>query len=233
MKVIVGGISYYQCGSTWYQPGDTRGPDDVYRGEPAEVEGTRTKRSLLCMLVSVLTACSIGVAHGKDCQSVNFPEQMQIDGGALTLNGLGLRQATIFKVNVYVAALYVAKVSSDSHARLGSNTPKELILHFLHNVSDDDLKKAWEEGFEHNAKAQLSALQERIEMLKSWMADMQSGQRLTFIHKPGAGIQVEVNGTVKGLITGDDFATAFLSIWLGAHPPNPGLKSGLLGGACE
>ena len=34
----------------------------------------------------------------------------------------------------------------------------------------------------HNAKEQLSALHERIEMLKSGMADRQSGQRLTFIH---------------------------------------------------
>jgi hypothetical protein len=180
-----------------------------------------------------MTVYGIGVAHGKECKGVNFPEQVQIDGGTLTLNGLGLRQATVLKVNVYVAALYVAKVSSDPHALLGSHTPKELILHFLHNVGDDDLKKGWEEGFEHNAREQLSALKERIEMLKGWMTDMQSGQRLTFIHKPGAGLQVEVNGTVQGTIQGDDFATAFLSIWLGAHPPNPGLKSGLLGGACE
>jgi hypothetical protein len=190
------------------------------------------KRSLLFVLVSVLTMFGIGVAHSKECQGVNFPEQVQIDGSTLTLNGLGLRQATILKVNVYVAALYVAQVSSDPQALLGANTPKELILHFVHNVGDDDLKKAWEEGFEHNAKEQLAALHERIERLKGWMADMQSGQRLTFVHKPGAGLQVDVNGTVKGTITGDDFATAFLSIWLGAHPPNPGLKSGLLGGAC-
>jgi hypothetical protein len=188
--------------------------------------------SLLFVLVSMMTAFGMGVAHGKECQSVNFPEQVQLDGSTLTLNGLGLRQATIFKVNVYVAALYVAHVSSDALALLGSNTPKELILHFLHNVSDDELKKAWEEGFEHNAKEQLAALKERIAMLKSWMVDMKSGQRLTFIHKPGAGIQVEVNGTVKGMIKGDDFATAFLSIWLGPHPPNADLKSGLLGGAC-
>ena len=185
------------------------------------------------MLVSVLTACSIGVAHGKDCQGVNFPEQVQIDGGALTLHGLGLGQATIFKVNVSVAALSVANVSSVPHTRLGSNTPKELILHFLHNVSDDELKKAWEEGFVHNAKEQLLALHERMEILTSGMADMQSGQRLTFLHQPGAGIQVAVNGTVQGLITGDDFATALLSRWLGAHRPNSGLKSGLLGGAYE
>jgi hypothetical protein len=170
------------------------------------------KRSLLFVLVSVMTAFDVEVAHGKDCQSVNFPEQAQLDGSTLRLNGLGLRQATFLKVNVYVAALSVAHVSSDPQALLGSNTPKALILHFLHNVSDDDLKKAWEEGFEHNAKAQHAALHERIEMLKSWMVDMQSGQRLTFIHKPGVGIQVEVNGTVKGLIKGDDFATAFLAM---------------------
>jgi len=175
----------------------------------------------------------MGVAYGKDCQGVSFPEQVQVNGSTLTLNGLGLRQATFLKVNVYVAALYVAHVSSDVPALLASNTPKELILHFVHNVSDDELKKAWEEGFEHNAKAQLPALHERIEKLQSWMVDMQSGQRLTFIHTPGAGIQVDVNGTGKGTIPGDDFATAFLSIWLGAHPPNPNLKSGLLGGACE
>jgi hypothetical protein len=181
----------------------------------------------------MITAFGVEVAHSKECQGVNFPGQVQLDGGTLTLNGLGLRQATILKVNVYVAALYVAQVSSDAHALLGSNTPKELILHFVHNVSDDDLKKAWEEGFEHNAREQLSALKERIEMLKGWMADMQSGQRLTFIHKPGAGLQVDVNGTVQGTIPGDDFTTAFLSIWLGTHPPNPALKSGLLGGACE
>jgi hypothetical protein len=191
------------------------------------------KRSLLFMLISVMTVCSVGVAHGKECQGINFPEQVQLDGGTLTLNGLGLRQATIMKVNVYVAALYVANVSSDPHALLGSNTPKELILHFVHNVSDDDLKKAWEEGFVHNAKEQLPALKERIERLKGWMKDMQTGQRLTFIHTPGTGLQVEVNGTVQGMIKGDDFATAFLSIWLGPHPPNPDLKSGLLGGACE
>src|SRR5712664_4248546 len=111
--------------------------------------------SLLFVLVSVMTVCGVGVAHSKECQGVNFPEQVQLDGGTLTLNGLGLRQATFLKVNVYVAALYVANVSSDTHALLGSNTPKELILHFVHNASDDELKKAWEEGFEHNAKEQL------------------------------------------------------------------------------
>lgn len=105
-------------------------------------------------------------------------------------------------------------------------------LNFVRHASSTDLNEAWEEGFANNAKEQVPVLKERIEMLKGWMADMQSGQRLTFTHKPGAGIQVDVNGAVKGTIKGDDFAKTFLSIWLGGNLPNPGLKAGLLGGAC-
>lgn len=189
------------------------------------------KRNLLLMLLSVITAFGVGVAHSKACKDVNFPEQAQVEGSILTLNGLGLRQAMVLKVNVYVAALYVVKPSTDADAILAANTPKELILHFVRHVSSTDLNEAWEESFANNPKEQVPILQERIEMLKGWMTDMKSGQRLTFTHKPGAGIQVDVNGAVKSTSKGDDFAKAFLSIWLGANPLNPGLKAGLLGGA--
>ena len=81
------------------------------------------KRVLFWVLVS-LTALGVGAAHGKECKGMSFPEQMQSEGGALKLNGLGLRQATFLKVDVYVAALYVAQTSSDANAILKSNTPK-------------------------------------------------------------------------------------------------------------
>jgi hypothetical protein len=190
------------------------------------------RRSLPGVLVSVMIALGVGTVSGKECNGVNFSEQTQVQTSSLTLNGLGLRQATMLKVNVYVAALYVAQKSTDANAILASNTPKQLVLHFVRDVDGADLKKAWEEGFTNNTKAQMPALKERIEKLKAWMVDMKSGQKLIFTHKPGAGIEVDVNGTVKGTVEGDDFAKAFLAIWLGAKPPNPDLKAGLLGGAC-
>ena len=186
------------------------------------------------ILIPALLVASLGagVAHGKECKGVNFPDQVQVGGSNLTLNGLGLRQATAFKVNVYVAALYVTKTSTDANALLGANTPSELILQFVRNVGADDLRKGWSEGFEKNAKDQLPALKDRIAMVNGWMADVKTGERLTFIYQPGTGLQVNVNGAVKGTIKGDDFAKAFLSIWLGADPPNPEIKAGMLGGAC-
>ena len=146
----------------------------------------------------VIAALGTGFAEAKECKGVNFPDRAQVEGSNLTLNGLGLRQATAFKVNVYVAALYVAKPSNDPNVLLASNTPTELILQFVRNVGADDLRKGWSEGFEKNSKDQLPALKDRIATLNGWMADVKTGQRLTFIHTPGAGLQVDANGAVKG-----------------------------------
>jgi hypothetical protein len=190
---------------------------------------TLAREIFAAALVAALTAAP---ALGKECKGVSFPDKLDAAGTTLILNGLGPRQATAFRINVYVAALYLPKSSADANAILSSNTPKELILQFVRDVDAADLSKGWQEGFDKNAKSQLPALQDRIEKLKGWMADMKSGQRMIFVAKPAAGIEVNVNGAVKGTIEGDDFTKAFLSIWLGPEPPNAALKSGLLGGPC-
>ena len=185
-------------------------------------------RNLLLVSLGIILALGVAPAQGKECKGVSFPDQLQVDGRALALNGLGLRQATMLKVNVYVAALYVTKTSADANLLLGSSSPKQLVLQFLRNVSAAELNRAWDEGFDKR----LAPFKDYLETLKSWMADMKTGQRLTFVYRPGTGLEVDVNGAAKGTIKGDDFAKAFFSIWLGANTPNPGLKSGLLGGVC-
>jgi chalcone isomerase-like protein len=181
----------------------------------------------------LLLVLGSGVATARECKNVEFPDHLQVKSTDLTLNGLGIRKATILKVNVYVAALYVTTRSQDPQALADPNTPAELILHFVRNVGVGDLRNAWSEGFERAAKDQLPLLNARIAMLNSWMSDMKTGQRLTFVRIPGSGVQISVNGVAKGTITGDDFSRALFSIWLGPEPPNADLKKGLLGGPCE
>jgi hypothetical protein len=183
-------------------------------------------------LLSVFLAVASGAVQASECKGVDFPGHLQVGGNDLTLNGLGMRKATFLKVNVYVGALYVAHPAHDPQPLIDPGTPAELILHFVRNVGVGDLRDAWTEGFEKVAKDQMPALNARIATLRGWMSDMNTGQRLTFTRLPGAGIQVDVNGVLKGTIPGDDFARALMSIWLGPNPPNPELKSGLLGGPC-
>ena len=97
-------------------------------------------RNLLLTIVGALIAMGTDIAQAKECKGVNFPDQAQVEGSNLTLNGLGLRQATMLKVSVYVAALYTAKPSADPNAILGSDSPKELILQFVRDVGADDLE---------------------------------------------------------------------------------------------
>jgi long-chain acyl-CoA synthetase len=183
-------------------------------------------------LASLVLLSAFGAADARECKGITFPDHVQVKGTELTLNGLGMRKATILKVNVYVAALYVTHASRDPQPLIDPTTPAELTLHFVRNVGVGDLRNAWKEGFERVAKDQMPALAARVAMLNNWMSDVKTGQRLDFVRLPETGIQVSVNGVPKGTITGDDFSRAFISIWLGAEPPNSELKSGLLGGAC-
>ena len=100
-----------------------------------------------------------------ECAGVEMQDSVTLDGRSPVLNGLGLRLATFVKVKVYVAGLYVPKQSDQAQALLGTDQPWHLVLSFLRSVDAEDMIKAWNEGFETNAKAQLPALKDRIDTL--------------------------------------------------------------------
>lgn len=189
--------------------------------------------SLLALAAAalVLRAGSAGAA-ARECDGIPFPERIQARGETLTLNGLGLRKATIFGIKVYVGALYVTHPTADAGAILTSREPVEVELRFVFHATASQLRNAWQEGFEKSAPGQLPRLQSRIAQLNGWMTGVGSGQRMTFLRIPGVGIQYSLDGAVQGTIAGDDFAEAFLAIWLGPSPPSQELRAGLLGGAC-
>jgi hypothetical protein len=176
-------------------------------------------------LLAVLTAG----AYPMERDGVSFPDRITANGVNLTLNGLGTREATIFKVNVYVAALYLETPGRDGETIARAEETKRLILHFVRKVGESDITSAWREGLEKNAGEELAAYEERLETLNSWMSPMADGDRMTFTYIPGAGLEVSVKGEVKGIIEGSDFAGVFFAIWLGGSPPNRSLRDGLLG----
>lgn len=180
-----------------------------------------------------LFALATASASGKECAGVTFPDQVRVGGETLSLNGLGVRKASLFRVSVYVAALYLTAPSSDPRRILQSDTPSELVLQFIRRVSANQIRKSWEEGFEVNAPGHPPGLEKGLAQMVSWVTDVNPGQRMTFIRIPGTGIQFELDGTAKGMIKGDEFSKAFLSIWFGDVPQSPELKRGLLGGPCR
>lgn len=183
--------------------------------------------ALLC-----LGAARPVIAAVQECDGVSFPAHIQAQGRTLTLNGLGLRKATIFGIKVYVGALYLEHRTADADAVLSSPDPAEIDLAFVFHATAGQLRSAWREGFEKSAPGRLPQLQSRIAQLDGWMDGVGSGQKMSFLRIPGVGIRYSLDGAVKGTISGDDFATAFFAIWLGPSPPSPQLRAGLLGGPC-
>jgi hypothetical protein len=187
----------------------------------------RWNRGVFAALLLLLLGSTAGA---RKRSGVEMPDRVTVAGKRLVLNGMGVREATVFNVNVYVAGLYLERPSSDPAEILASPQVMRIHMRFVRDVSRGDIVDAWNEGFAKNVGDSAEpALRERLARLSSWMTSVDDGDTFTFTWIPGKGTEVVVNGATKGVIPGDDFGKALFAIWLGPHPPNKGLKKGLLG----
>lgn len=171
--------------------------------------------------------CLTTEAKSASKGGVQFPDTLEVSGQELVLNGLGVREATIFGVDVYVAGLYLEKKITQAADIVKPDRMKHLWLKFVRDVDYDDLAEAYREGFEKNGAG--PALAAPIKQFVGWFADMKEGQSFSVTFRPGEGTTLTVEGQKKGTVQGDDFARVFFLIFLGPKPPNRGLRAGLLG----
>lgn len=164
------------------------------------------------------------------CGGVSFPESVDVAGEALQLNGLGLREATVFDVDVFVAALYVRHTSSDAKTLLTRDEPARVVLHFVRATDAATIVKEMEAGYRANTPKLAGDKKQR---LFGWLEDMAVGQSIVFTYLPARGLQVSVAGKVKGTIAGAEFASATLGVLIGKSVPDEDMRAGLLGGRCE
>jgi hypothetical protein len=179
-------------------------------------------------LVVLALGLFAGSARGADKAGVRLPDEMAVAGKNLVLNGMGVREATVFNVNVYVAGLYLEKKSANADEILGSEQVKRIEMVFVRDVDRKDITGAFAGGFKKNG-GDMAALKERLDKLNGWMEAMKKGDSMAFTYVPEQGVTVSVKGKRKGTIEGADFGRAIFANYIGPKPPNSGLKRGLLG----
>jgi hypothetical protein len=183
--------------------------------------------SLLHRLVLVVALALIATpVVAKQASKKGFKAKVTVGGQALVLNGVGMREATVFKVDVYRGGLYLPAKSGDAKAILAEDAPWMIEMKFIRDVDKDKLVEAWNDGFKNNGQGKGKA---GLKKLNSYMTDIEEGDTMSFAYDPAKGTSVKVKGKKKGTIAGKDFGTTLLSVWLGDKPPNKGLKSGMLG----
>jgi len=170
-----------------------------------------------------------GIAPAAEISGVKLPDQVTLQGKMLKLNGTGLRQATILKINVYAAGLYLENVSKDGEAIANSDQAKSIQMVFLRDVSAKQMADAFQEGFEKNCVAGCAELKPDIGKLQGLVKDMKKGDTMTF-HFTSSGVELMIRGQKAGSVGDKAFSHQFIRCWIGKNPPNAELKEGFLGG---
>jgi hypothetical protein len=195
-----------------------------YTCRPNPGENPMKKLSVPALMLSLALAMP---ALAKEKAGVNVPETVTVEGKALKLNGVGLRKKAIFKV--YVAALYAENTSKEAATFLNSDQVKQVKMVMLRDLEKSKIVDAVKDGFEKNNKAQMPALQERLNNFTASIPDVKKGDTLTLTYVPGKGTSVTSKTGQALSVQGKDFADALFSVWLGKHPVDGSLKDGMLG----
>ena len=190
----------------------------------------RIELKLVALIVSTfaLLCLSGSSATAAEISGVKLPDQVTVEGKTLKLNGTGLRQATILKVNVYAAGLYLQSPSGDGEAIANSDQPKSIEMVFMREVSAKQMADAFHEGFEKNCVADRAKLKPDLIKLQGLMKDMKKGDTMAY-HFLTDGVEVMIRGQKAGAVGDKAFSHQLIRCWIGKNPPNAGLKEGLLG----
>ncbi len=185
------------------------------------------RKAVISLAVVVFLVASIFELHAASLAGVTLPDTVQVGSTTLLLNGLGLRKK--FVVKVYVAGLYLQQKSSDPGAIINPDSPKRIVMHFVHGVSKKQIADAFEESFNNNTPDAQKTMKADIDRLLGALEPLKEGDQMVFTYVPGTGTALAINGKDKLTIAGPAFAPVLFSVWLGPKPPNADLKKGLLG----
>ena len=173
-----------------------------------------------------------GTVEAKERDGVTFEERVTVDGKNLLLNGrLGLRVRKILlvSVKVYVIGLYLETLSTDGRAILAADRIKRVDLVVRRDLSGADVSNAIAEAMNDANPTRKDSLAPRIASFQKLFPNVATGERISLTYLPGKGTAVAIQGSDKGTISGDDFAEALFSVWLGARPIQEDVKNDLLG----
>jgi len=167
----------------------------------------------------------------RDIADISFNEQISVESveKPLLLNGAGIRYKFFFKI--YVGALYLPAKQNSANQILKTSQANRVVMHFLHDeVEKEKLVNAWIEGFEENIEeTAFKALKDRLDKFNAMFSDVYKGDVVLLDYIPGQGTRVTIKGAQKGIIKGEDFNQALLSVWLGEEPVTDELKDAMLG----
>jgi hypothetical protein len=186
--------------------------------------------------LSVLMAAASADALVEPKTGHEYPDQIAVETPAgpatLVATGVGLREKTMMKVDVYTIVSYV-----DGAAALGAepvpailtlDAPKRLQMDLRRGFGRDKLVDTFVKTIAANFADQTPFAADLAVFLGYFERDAQEGDVIVFEYIPQIGLTTSLNGEVKGVIENFAFVTALWSVWFGEHPADDGLTRALV-----
>jgi len=175
-----------------------------------------------------LTAALTAVSLAAERDGFQVPDRIEVGEHVLQLNGLATRTATVFRVHIYVAALYLESPSADEEQILASPQLKVIKQRHDYDISERDVKRGWDYAFEQNCPDRTcGAFANERAAFDALLQSVAKGDVYEYVFYPDR-TEISLAGKPLGTVPGGEFSRLLLSTWIGAVPPTPDVKRELL-----
>jgi hypothetical protein len=196
-------------------------------------------KSLPTIMILILVVLLLAPAAGAVVEPETgreYPDEVAATAGGrnytLTATGVGLREKTFLKVDVYVIVSYIddqAELGEDPAESIRSlDLPKRIQMDLLRGFSREKLVNSFQEVIDKNYENTAAFAADLDTFLAYWDRDAEDGDQLVFDYVPGVGLVTSLNGEQKGIIDNFAFVQALWTVWFGEKPASDGLKRELL-----
>lgn len=185
----------------------------------------KTSLKKINLLLVVVVLC--GHANALKVGDFNVPDKINIEKKTLLLNGSAYRKVTAFKVKVWLSALYLETLSSNSEDILNSKTIKAVDLYPMYEISARDSVKGWQLAFDDNCDSKCAELKPEIQKFLAAVPDFKKKDNYRYEFTEH-GVDQFINEKLIFKSTNLDFSKLLLSTWIGKKPPTDEVKKGLL-----
>ena len=181
-----------------------------------------------------LLALAIAIALTEPAEAAKagkgrkLPARLRAGQTELVLNGMALKEVSIFAVDVYVVGLYLQHPSRDWKEIVDSRDPKLVRFRFTRDVGRDALIDSWTEDLREGCRGRCEPLIRKVRKMRASLPDVRSGNEMDYVFTQ-EGLTLLLNGRSVGRFTEPADSRAVLATLIGEHSPSPELRQALLG----
>lgn len=133
-------------------------------------------------------------------EDVPYEDTITVDGKTLKLVGVGLREVTIFRVDVYTAGFYAEHPTCNLDELINKEQTRVIRLHFLRDVSASKMRSKLSASFKkHTPKDATPDLRAKVKkFVATFGIEAKEGNDVVIRYIPGKGTTLFIDGKQRG-----------------------------------